>query len=88
VNQVSNDNVHQSMKIVSSNKNIHSLLGAAREKVGDLPLNMCFALQNNSYNNILKCIVSCCTVTPTRASKQMNTQIVNDHIDIAKDGPL
>ncbi len=32
---------HQSSKIVSSDKDIHLLLGAAREKVGDLPLNMC-----------------------------------------------
>jgi hypothetical protein len=76
------------MKIVFSNKNIHSLSSVAREKVRDLPLNMCFALQNNSYNSILKSIVNCCTLTHTRASKQMNTQIINDHINIVKDGPL
>ncbi len=37
-NWVNNDNIHQSSKIISSVKDIHSLLGVAREKVGDLHL--------------------------------------------------
>jgi hypothetical protein len=44
VSQVNNENVHQSTKIVSNNKNIHLSSSVAREKVGDLPLNMCSTL--------------------------------------------
>jgi hypothetical protein len=44
VSQVSNDKVYQSTKVISSNKNIHSSLNVSKEKVGDLPLNMCSAL--------------------------------------------
>jgi hypothetical protein len=36
--RVSNDKVHQSVKVISSNKNIHSSLNVAREKVGNLLL--------------------------------------------------
>jgi hypothetical protein len=50
---------------------IHSLLGVAREKVRNFPLNMCSILQNNSYNSIPKCIVGCYMFTFTRALKQM-----------------
>jgi len=57
VNWVNNDNVHQSIKVVSSNKIIHSLSSMAREKVEDLLLHMCSTFQNNSCNNILKCVV-------------------------------
>jgi hypothetical protein len=32
------------METISGNKNIHSLSGVVKEKVGDLPLNMCFIL--------------------------------------------
>jgi len=41
VNWINNDNVHQSLEVVFGDKDIHSLLGVAREKVGDLFLNMC-----------------------------------------------
>jgi hypothetical protein len=72
LNQLSNDNVHQSPKVVSNYKNIHSLSGVAKENVGNLLLNMCSTYQNNSCDNILKCIMGCCMLTLTRASKQMN----------------
>jgi hypothetical protein len=72
-NQINNDNVHQSMEAIVHNKNIHSSLGVVREKVGNLPLNMCSTLQNNSCNNIPKCVMGYFTLTPTRASKQMDT---------------
>ncbi len=68
-----NDKVHQSMAVIFGNKNIHSSLNVAREKVKDLLLNMCFALQNNSCNNIVKCVVGCCTFIPIGASKQTST---------------
>jgi hypothetical protein len=61
------------MEAISANKNIHSLLNVVREKVGAFSLNMCFTLQNNSYNSILKCVVGYCTLIPTRVSKQMGT---------------
>jgi hypothetical protein len=32
------------METIYSNKNIHSLLSVTKEKVQDLPLNMCFAI--------------------------------------------
>jgi hypothetical protein len=69
--QVNNDNVHQSTEAVSSNKNIHSSSSVTREKVGDLPLNMCSVLESNSYNNISKCVVGYYTLIPTGALKQM-----------------
>jgi hypothetical protein len=40
-NWVSNDDVHQSLKVVYDDKNIHLLSDVVREKVGDLPANMC-----------------------------------------------
>ncbi len=58
--RVNDDNVHQSMEIVFNNKNIHLLLGVVKEKVGNLPLNMCFAFQNNNTKisrNVLWVIV-------------------------------
>jgi hypothetical protein len=45
------------------------LLNVAREKVGDLFMNMCSILQSNSYNNILKCIMGYCLLTPIGAPK-------------------
>ncbi len=45
-NQVTNDDVHQ------SSKNIRSSSGLAREKVGDLPLNMYSILQSNNIQSI------------------------------------
>jgi hypothetical protein len=44
--RVNNDDVHQ------GSEDIHSSSSVAREKVGDLPLNMCSILQNNSCDNI------------------------------------
>jgi len=43
--RVNNDDVHQGLKAISSDKDMHTLSGVAREKVGDLPLNMCSTLQ-------------------------------------------
>jgi hypothetical protein len=70
-NQVNNDNVHQSMEVVSSNKNIHLSTSVATKKVGDLPLNMCSTLQSNSCNSISKCVVGYYTLTFIKALKQM-----------------
>jgi hypothetical protein len=53
--RVNNDNVHQNLRTVFNDKDIHSSLGVVREKVGYLPLNMCSILQSNSCDNILKC---------------------------------
>ncbi len=61
------------MEVVFGNKNIHLSLDVAREKVGDLFLNMCSTIQNNSYDNIPKCIMGCYTFTLVGASKQMGT---------------
>ncbi len=73
VNWVSNDNVHQSMKTISGDKNIHLSSNVAKEKVGDLPLNMCSTFQNNSCNNIQKCVVDCYMFILAWAPKQMGT---------------
>jgi hypothetical protein len=73
VSWVNNDNVHQSPEAISCDKNIHLSLGVAKEKVKDLPLNMCSVLQNNNYDSILKCVVDCCIFTPIGALKQMGT---------------
>jgi hypothetical protein len=34
--RVNNDDVHQGLKAISSDKDMHTLSGVAREKVGDL----------------------------------------------------
>jgi hypothetical protein len=73
VNQVSNDDVYQVPKVISGDKNIHLLSGSVKENVGDLPLNMCFTLQNNNYNSIPKCIMGCSTFTFARAPQKMGT---------------
>jgi hypothetical protein len=73
VNQVNNDDVYQGPKVISGDKDIHLLSGLVKENVGDLPLNMCFTLQNNTYNSIPKCIMGCCTFTLARAPKKMGT---------------
>jgi hypothetical protein len=57
VNRVNNDNVHESIEVVSNNKIIHSLSSMAREKVKNFFLHMSSTFQNNSCNNILKCVV-------------------------------
>jgi len=61
------------MEAIFGNKNIHLSSIVVKEKVGDLPLNMCSTLQNNSCNNIPKCVVGYYTFTPIGTSKQMNT---------------
>jgi hypothetical protein len=65
--RVTNDNVHQSPKVVSSDKDIHSLLGVAKERVGDLHLNMCSTLQSNSCDNIPKCVMGYCMLIFARS---------------------
>jgi hypothetical protein len=52
VNQVSKDDVHLGLKVVSSEKDIHLSLGVVKEKMGDFRLNMCSIVQNNNYDNI------------------------------------
>jgi hypothetical protein len=69
LNWVSNNNVHQGVEGVFDDKDIHSLFSVTKQKVGDLPLNTCSIFQNNSYNNILKCIMGYCMFIPTRALK-------------------
>jgi hypothetical protein len=71
VSQVNNDDVHQGSKVVYDNKDINLLLGVVRKKVRDLLLNMCSTLQNNSRNNILKCIVNYHTFVFAGTLKQM-----------------
>jgi hypothetical protein len=71
VNQISNDGIHQGPKVVSGDKDIHSSSGVVRDKVGDLLLNMCSTFQNNSCDNIPKCIMGYYTFIPTGALKQM-----------------
>jgi hypothetical protein len=65
--------MHQGLETISTNKDIHSSLNVAREKVGDLHLNMCSTFQNNSHNNIPKCIMGYCTFIHAWALKQMGT---------------
>ncbi len=69
MNRVNNDDVHQGLEIVSSDKDIHSLSNVVREKVGDLYFKHVFHIQNNSCNDNLKCIMGCYTFTLTRALK-------------------
>jgi len=69
VSQVNNDNIHQSLEALFGDKDIHSLLSVVREKVRDLPLNMCFTFQSNSYNNILKCVMGYYTLIPVGTLK-------------------
>jgi hypothetical protein len=45
--QVNIDNIHQGLKAVFGDKDIHSLSSLVNEKMGDL-LNICFILQSNS----------------------------------------
>jgi hypothetical protein len=84
-----NDDIHQGPEVVFRDKDIQSLLDVAKEKVGELPLNMCATFQNNSYNNILKYIVgynvhSC---KGTKANGYLD-HLWYDHIDNVKDGQL
>ncbi len=73
MNLISNDDVHQSLKVISKDKDIHLLSGVVREKVGDLLLNMCSIPPSNSYKSILKCIMGYYMFIPTKAPKQMGT---------------
>jgi len=70
--RVNNDDVQQGLKTFSDDKDIHSSLGVAKETVKDL-LNMFSTLQNNSCNNISKCILGYYMFTLTMAPKQMGT---------------
>jgi hypothetical protein len=76
VSQIINDDVHQGPKAISGDKDIHSSLGVAREKVGDF-VNMCSILQSNTCDSILKCIMGYYMFIPIGAPKQMGTYIVN-----------
>jgi hypothetical protein len=74
MNQANNDNFHQNLKTILGDNNMHLSSNMTMEKVGDLLSNMCFTLQNNSLqnnscNNIPKCVVGYCTLNPTRAPK-------------------
>jgi hypothetical protein len=73
VSQVNNDDVYQGPEIIFGDKDIHLLSGVVKEKVGDLPLNMCSTLQNNNYNSISKCVMGCYAFILERAPKQMGT---------------
>lgn len=86
--QVNNENVHQGLKIIFNDKYIQLSLSVVKEKVGDLPLNMCSILQSNSCDNILKCIVGYHTFTFIKAPKQMRYLDCQwyDHINTMKDG--
>ncbi len=68
---VNNDNVYQSSEAISNDKDIHSLSGVVKEKVGYLFLNMCSILQSNSCDNISKCVVNYYTLTLEKTLKQM-----------------
>jgi hypothetical protein len=90
VNQVNNDNVHQSMEAISGNKNIHSLSSVMKERDGDLLLNMCSTLQSNSCNNILKCVVRLLYVHShwdIETNEYLDHQWY-DHTKTMKGGPL
>jgi len=63
VSWVNNNNIHQNVKAIFNDKNIHLSINEAKEKVGDLPLNMCSILQNNNCNSILKCVMGYYTFT-------------------------
>ncbi len=60
------------MKTIYSDK-YPLVVGCGKGKGGDLPLNMCFAFQNNSYNNISKCVMGYYPLIPIKALKQMGT---------------
>jgi len=70
-NWINNNDIHQGLEAISGDKNIHLSSGVMREKVEELILNMCYTLQNNSCDNIAKCIKGYYMVTPTWALKQM-----------------
>jgi len=69
--RISNDDIHQGPKVVSSDKDVHSLSSVAREKVGNLLPNMCSTFQSNSCDSILKCMVGDYMFTFTKAPKKM-----------------
>jgi hypothetical protein len=68
MSRINNDNVYQCSKIVFGDDNIHSCPCVAREKVRNLSLYMNSTLQCDSCNGILKRIISCSAVTPTRVT--------------------
>jgi hypothetical protein len=57
------------LEAISKNKDIHFSSDVAKEKVGDLLLNMCSTLQNNSYKSILKYMMGYYTFTPAKTPK-------------------
>jgi hypothetical protein len=86
-NRISNDDIHQGPEVVFGDKDIHSSLDVTREKVGELPLNMCSTLQNNSYNDILKYIMGYDVHSHkgTKTNGYLNHQWY-DHINNVKNG--
>lgn len=66
------------MKVISHDKNIDLLSNMVLGKVENLSSYMCCNLQSNSCNDILKNIMGCSTFIFTQASKQVNTQNIND----------
>jgi hypothetical protein len=60
-------------KAVFGDKDIHSSASVAKEKVGDLLVNMCSTLQSNSYDSTPKRIVGYFMFIPTKAPKKMGT---------------
>jgi hypothetical protein len=57
--RIDNDNVHQSLKIVSNDGNIHSSPCMAGGKVGKFSLYVNFTFQHDNCNGISKCIMGC-----------------------------
>jgi hypothetical protein len=64
MNQISNDNIHQGSKIVSSDEIIHSSPCMAAEKVGNFYLYVSSTFQCNSCTVISKCIMGYNVLTP------------------------
>ncbi len=52
--------------------NINSSKNVMGEKVKNFSLYMCFILQNNNYNNILKNIMDCNPLIPTLFKLMLN----------------
>jgi hypothetical protein len=83
MSRIGNDNIHQGLKIVSSDDNIHSSMCVAGEKVRNFSLCISSTLQCDNYNGILKRIMSHYR-TSNIANGYPNHQLSN-HIDIVKD---
>jgi anaerobic glycerol-3-phosphate dehydrogenase len=70
---VNNDDVLQGLKTIFGDMDIHSSSNVVREKVGDLLLDMCSTLQNNSYDSISNYTMNYYMITVIGALKQMGT---------------